>query len=164
MKKLFLSMVFMSIIFCSYSQDYKTAGGFRGGESYGFTLRYFENETTAFEGLLSFREQGMQLHVLKETFMPVFLSHTSHMFLYKGYGAHLGYGSNRDYFNGRYSFFLTNRRPIAGLDAIVGLEYIINKWNMSASLDFKPYAEVGGYRFFKMSLWDCAFTVRYFFR
>jgi hypothetical protein len=147
------------------AQDYTKAIGFRGGESWGFTVSLFSDEKNAAEALLSFRNGGMQLTAMKETFMPVLLNYSTHIFFYKGYGGHLGFVRTNREGKDTYSSDYHRRRsfPLAGIDGVLGLEYRLYKYPLTAGFDFKPFAELGGSRIFRLDLWDFGFIIRYTF-
>ena len=163
MKKIIL-LLFVVYPILVNAQDYNTSVGFRGGESWGFTYRICSNEVNAAEALLSFRVGGMQFTAMKEIFMPVLLKYSDHFFLYTGYGGHLGY-SRWDYKNNYYENKFHGRymkaSPLLGIDGVLGLEYKLFKYPFTAGLEFKPFAEFGGRRFFRLNLWDFGFTVKY---
>jgi hypothetical protein len=165
MKKL-LSLLLFSIPLLSFTQNYSTCAGFRGGESWGFTYRFYNDENNATEALLSFRNGGMQLTAMKEEFSPVLLNYSSHFFLYKGYGGHLGYTrwlhDDYNHFTNEF-WYHTKASPVLGIDGLIGLEYCLFKYPFTCGLEFKPFAEVGGRRFFKLNLWDFALTFKYTF-
>jgi hypothetical protein len=114
--------------------------------------------------LLSFRNNGLKLTVLKENFRPALLRYSSHLFVCYGYGGHLGFQwkNNReehwDYTSGLFS-----AGPVAGLDAYAGLEYRIYKIPFTLGLNFKPYAEFSVTRIFSLSFWDFGISLKYTF-
>lgn len=156
-KYLFL---FLSLILGTHvlAQDNRMTLGFRSGEAWGLTCRIPNNETTATEGMLTFRDRGIQLTLLKENVLPVLLKYSSHFFAYQGFGAHIGYVRNRPW--DEHSHWM-HAGPVAGADFIAGLEYRTFKHPLSFALEYKPYAEFSATRFFKVSLWDFAFIFRY---
>jgi len=165
MKKQLFFLILISP-FLLKAQEYKSSIGFRGGESFGFTYRIFNNVENAAEALLSFRDGGMQLTAMKEIFNPALLKYSDHIFLYQGYGGHLGYSRwhYKDIHDGDYfTRYPVNMFPLLGIDGLIGIEYRIYKYPLTMDIGFKPFAELGGRRFFKLSLWDFGFTVRYTF-
>ena len=166
MKK-YLFIILIVAPFALKAQECNNVIGFRGGESWGFTYRICTDDVNAVEALLSFRDGGMQFTAMKEIFMPVLLKYSDHFFLYKGYGGHLGYSrwnyKNKYYehgFRGRYM----KASPLLGIDGVAGLEYRLFKYPFTAGLEFKPFAEFGGRRFFRLNLWDFGLTVKYNFK
>jgi hypothetical protein len=165
MKK-FVIFLFTVFPLINFAQNYTSCIGIRGGDSWGFTFRIYNDESNATEALLSFRDGGVQFTAMKEVFMPVLLNYSSHFFLYKGYGGHLGYNSwLHDDYNKLNNEFLyhTKAAPVVGIDGLVGLEYRLFKYPVSGGLEYKPFAELGGRRFFKLNLWDFALTFKYTF-
>ena len=161
MKKLLLLFILITPSL-SNAQEYNNVIGFRGGESWGFTYRICNDEVNAEETLLSFRNGGMQFTAMKEMFMPVLLKYSEHFFLYKGYGGHLGYSKWRhdEYINDMH-WYQSKASPLIGIDGVLGLEYRLFRYPFSAGMEFKPFAEFGGHRFFRLNLWDFGFTVKY---
>ena len=166
MKKIILSIL-ISLPIILNAQDFKRSVGFRGGESTGITFRFFSDENNAAEALLSFRDGGIQFTVLKELYMPVLLKYSDHIFLYKGYGGHIGYSqrTHHDFFEGNnVNWYHLKSAPLLGIDGVMGLEYRLFKYPLTGGIDFKPFAEIGGRRFFRLNLWDFAFTLKYTFK
>lgn len=152
------------------SQDYTASAGLRGGYSSGLVFKGFAEEDKALEGLLSWREGGMQFTILLESYRPVFLEYSDHLFLYLGYGAHVGYTRSyhryKDDFTiyGHPTYYYQRRAsPVIGADVIAGLEYRLYRIPLAISLDIKPFAEILGNPFFDLRLGDMAFSVRYTF-
>jgi len=146
------------------AQEYLSAVGLRGGLSSGVTCRFFSNDENAIEALLSFRDCGIQLTAMEEKFMPVFLNYSEHIFLYYGYGGHLGYSKwpDEDYYNSHRYYI--NALPLVGIDGIAGLEYRFYKFPVTTGIDFKPFSELGGRRFFRLNLCDFGITLKYTFK
>jgi len=160
-KYLFLVLLITPLILPA--QEYYNSVGFRGGESWGFTYRICSDEENAAEALLSFRDGGMQLTAMKEIFMPVLLKYSNHFFFYKGYGGHLGYSrwNYKNYYENEFHRRYMKASPLLGIDGVLGLEYQLFKYPFTAGLEFKPFAEFGGRRFFRLNLWDFGLTVKY---
>ncbi|NTW31503.1 MAG: hypothetical protein HGB12_02565 [Bacteroidetes bacterium] len=162
MKKLLLLFILISPLAIN-AQECNKSIGLRGGDSWGFTYRICSDDANAEEALLSFRNGGMQFTVMKEKFMPVLLKYSEHIFLYKGYGGHLGYSKwrHKDYEDNLYWQHHSKASPLIGIDGVIGLEYRLFQYPFSAGIEFKPFIELGGHRFFRLNLWDFGFTVKY---
>ena len=89
---------------------------------------------------------------------------STHIFLYKGYGGHIGYSKGRpdDYENSTH-YYRRPSYPLAGIDGILGLEYRLYKYPFTAGFEFKPFAELGGRRIFRLNLWDFGVVLKYTF-
>lgn len=150
------------------SQDYKSALGIRGGVTNGLFFETFADEENAFRIQLSGRDDGFQLTLLKNRYLPVWLDYSEHLFVFFGYGAHAGYGKyiqRREYYqDGKVYAYYTNRiMPLFGLDANLGLEYRLYRWPFSFSVEYKPYMQFLGEHFFDVNMADFAFSVKYTF-
>ncbi len=159
---LFLVMISQNIS----SQEYLNSVGFRAGGTSGFCCYSSVNDFKALEGIISFRNQGVQLTALIETFFPANININDNLFLYYGYGAHIGYSKKYDdnflsIFEPNKSIFRT--RPVIGVDAIFGIEYRFVSLPLIAAVDTKPYTEFFGFPFFKTKLFDLGISLKYIF-
>lgn len=73
------------------SQDFSQALGLRGGSSSGISYKSYMGNLGTLHGLLSFRNDGIQAHVLIEKYKPVFEEYTNDLFLFTGFGGHVGF-------------------------------------------------------------------------
>ena len=162
MKKLLL---FLFIPFVTNAQVYRGAIGIRGGESAGISVQLFSDENNVVQGLLGFRNSGTQFTVLKEKYMPVLLKYSDHIFLYKGYGGHLGYERWYKWKDGDWPDYNRHMRsaPLAGIDGVIGLEYRLFKFPLKFGLEYKPFAELSLHNIFRLNLWDFGVTIHYSF-
>ena len=147
-----------------HAQNYTRNAGIRGGQTSGFTYRQYMDEANAYEGILSFKQGGLQLTLLKQFVQPYLTEHSDNIYLVWGYGAHLGTHrtSAFEIFSKKYYNF-NSITPISGLDAFAGLEYRIREIPLIISADFKPFFDLVGIRFFSMSVWDFAISLKYNF-
>jgi hypothetical protein len=165
MKKLLL-IPFILISHCLFAQYEGKEVGFRGGLTSGITYRQYLEENLSYEGLLSFRQDGMQFTFLRQTHEKSFTEISENLYLVLGYGAHAGF-----FYASEYKLFLFSKiiypgrkfSPVAGLDGYAGIEYRFNSIPFTVSLDYKPFFEISPYQFFKISIWDMAFGVKYRF-
>jgi hypothetical protein len=146
------------------AQNYTRNAGIRGGQTSGFTYRQYLDESNAYEALLSFKQGGLQLTLLKEFVQPYFNEYSDNIYLIWGYGAHMG--THHTYaweiFSKRY-YDLSAITPLFGIDGYAGLEYRVREIPLIIGADFKPFFELAGARFFSMSVWDFAITIKYNF-
>ncbi len=170
MKALKIGIILILVIIFNKanSQNFTSTIGFRLGGSSGLTYKTFIHENKALEGILSFRNDGMQLTALIETYSPANFQIDENIFFYYGYGAHIGYSKKYEDRNFPIGIFEPNRtifrtRPVIGFNAIVGIEYRFNSLPISASVDTKPYTEFFGFPFFKTKLFDIGLSFRYMF-
>jgi hypothetical protein len=157
-------------IYQAEAQERIKQAGFRFGNTTGFTARFVTEENFALEGILGFRNGGIQLYGLFEARKPLYLNRVDNMFLYFGGGAHFGYvrwneydkyydpyhNYYDDYYDWHYGF-------AAGIDGILGIEYSFESAPISLAVDFKPFLEFYGPFLMKVNFWDFGFHVRYNF-
>jgi hypothetical protein len=167
MKKFLLSMVLTTLIVSLQAQGFSREAGVRGGLTSGFTYRVFLDDYLSYESILSFRQSGMQLTLLRQIHehgSMVELGNNFHV-LY-GFGGHLGF-----FFTDKYRPFGINElyypqkkfSPVFGADANVAVEYRMDSYPLVFGLDYKPFFEFSFHEFFKIRLWDLAFTIKYRF-
>jgi len=163
-------LCFLVVPFMLASQDYTGSAGFRGGYSSGIGFKGFMDEEKALEALVGWRDGGMQFTMLLETYRPVFLGYSEHVFLYLGYGAHVGFTRWYEryqgdvYINGHPTYhYSRHSSPVIGADAIAGLEYRMYRVPLAFGLDIKPFVEFFGESFISLNPMDMGFSVRYTF-
>lgn len=166
----FLPIILLSFSLVAVGQDYTGSAGFRGGYSSGINFKGFVDEYKAIEALVSWRNGGVQFTMLAESYRPILLSYSEHVFLYSGYGAHAGYTrwyerhTGAQTINGHYTYFYQRKAsPVIGADAIIGLEYRMYRVPLAFGLDAKPYIEFFGERFIEFMPVDMAFSLRFTF-
>ncbi|NTV82992.1 MAG: hypothetical protein HGA23_01660, partial [Bacteroidales bacterium] len=93
--KIFLKLFMMSVLALYISQadaqENLKQAGFRFGNTTGFTGRIITEDNFAFEGILGFRNGGVQVYGLFESRKPLYLDRLENMYLYFGAGAHIGF-------------------------------------------------------------------------
>jgi hypothetical protein len=147
------------------AQEYKSAISLRSGVSSGISIQFMRDDVNTIEGGLSFRNNGLQLTVLREYYRPVFLRRSSHIFAYYGFGGHLGFEwRNSNHYWDEYPHKVFSSGPAAGIDGIAGAEYRFSKVPIALGINYKPFAEFSITRFFNLNLWDFGFTCKYSFK
>jgi hypothetical protein len=165
MKHIYLTLLFLVLTVGLNAQDFNQAFGARIGLRSGVVFKRFVNDERALCGLLTFQGGGAQLTALRQFHQPMFLSISSNMFVYYGYGAHIGYtlwGDADMVFNG-VSYSQRKLTAQAGVDANMGIEYHFLKYPASISIDYKPFFELDSRQLFKGSYLDIAVTISYTF-
>jgi hypothetical protein len=166
MKAIYLFTVLLVIVSLpAIPQEYYRAIGIRGGLTSGFTYRQFLDEEIAVEGLLSFKKGGIQLTLLREIHQPGLTEFSDNFLFSYGFGGHIGY-IHSDYhyfFTERYYYPQQRYLPVIGMDAFIGLEYVLRQFPFTFSLDFKPFFELFIPGFFNLNPGDFAFSVRFRF-
>jgi hypothetical protein len=142
MKKIVITCL---IVFClasiSYSQDYKTGIGLRGGFETGLTVKHFIGETSALEGILATRWRGFEITGLYEIQNPAFNAERLDWFF--GFGGHIGFW-NGDYTHDYWGTSGQNY-SVVGIDGILGLEYNFSEVPINIGIDWKPAFNFVGY-------------------
>ena len=146
------------------AQNITRNAGFRGGQTSGFTLRNYFDESNAIEGILSFRKQGLQVTGLKQFIIPKFHEYSENIFMVWGYGAHAGTTYSNSWDFAASSYYGPKRfSPVVGIDGYISLEYRIREFPLVVGIDYKPFFELSATRYFSMSLWDLGFCLSYAF-
>lgn len=156
MKTTILSvLLFFCVSFSSFSQDYQTGIGFRGGLYNGITIKHFMGSNTAFEGLITSRWEGVEFTGLYEIHNQ--FGRIDRLNAYYGVGAHLGF------WNGDNTSWGTpgTQYTAFGIDGILGLEYSFREIPINLSLDWKPEFNFVGYTGFWYD--GGAVSIRYIF-
>jgi hypothetical protein len=170
MKKFILILVTLTLISSSYSQVYEKQVGLRLGVTSGITGKIIKNDRTAIEGMLGFRDGGMQIYGLVESYHPLIKTNTTHWMIYFGGGAHMGYvngySKERRWSNtaGYYYDEIRVAGMVLGLDGVIGTDYTFNKVPITLSLEFKPYFELQDFWNFDVNFWDIGFGIKYSFK
>lgn len=168
MKHIYLLISLLILSYASFAGEPVKAVGIRGGLSSGVEYRVFSGDLTSYKVLLSTRKQGLQLTGMKEFHVPdaFDIQQEEFTFVY-GFGAHVGFESwYRDsYYDDYYHTLYHERRsgPIAGLDALAGIEYNFREIPLVFGIEVKPYFNLFGKNFFQVQPFDFAFTVKYTF-
>lgn len=169
MKSIILSIFILFILITvGHSQDYKHAIGARVGLSSGITYEYNVDQFRGYRGMLSFREGGMQVTGMLQSTRPIYAKFTDKLYYYAGLGAHVGftrYPPKRGFFSNPFRVPSSGGRfaPVIGLDAIIGLEYRLNRAPISFCLDAKPFLELFGQTIFRFAFFDIGFTMKFTF-
>ena len=165
---IFTILLVITICFQVHAQEYRNAIGGRIGLSTGFTYQHQLDDFRGYKGMLSFRDGGIQLTALIESYRPLYLNFTNKMFYYTGMGAHIGYTRyqpQRGFLTNpfRRSYGYGNFAPVIGLDAIIGLEFRLDRAPLAFCLDAKPFFELFGQNIFRLSLFDIGFSMKFTF-
>lgn len=167
MKKILLLLFLGAIFQVTFSQNFNREAGIRAGITSGFTYRMYLDDYLSYESILSFRRSGMQVSLLRQIHEEgSFLDQGNKLHFIYGLGGHLGF-----FFTDRYKSFGYNSlnypqkkfTPVIGIDAYAAMEYRFDSFPIVLGMDYKPFFEFSMYQFFKMRLWDLAFTLKYRF-
>jgi hypothetical protein len=161
---LFLAVFFLTITGVS-AQGFKQAAGIRAGWiNPGIEYRYYTSEMHSLRALLSVRDRGVQLHALSEFYQYDLFPFSYQLVFFYGAGVHFGFQSwDETKFQGSTRFDETRRSLLAGIDGVVGVEYLFYEAPVKVGLEVKPFVDVFGRYGFDVRLLDFALTVKYLF-
>ena len=144
-KQIAIDLIWFLIIFMIFGRvgaqdyDYDVGIGARIGLAYGVNVKYFFRQHptlkqhNALEGIFTTRFNGANAAVLYEYHNGIF--DTEGLSLYIGGGAHIAaWNSEKVYWETDRSGF----NAYLGLDAIIGIEYVLADIPLAVSLDWKP--------------------------
>ena len=116
-------LLFFGFVSSSFTQDmYKQGAGIRGGFLSGVTYKHFLEFAGAIEGVVGFNFKNGRVTTLTGLYEHhFFLNYNTNFFV--GGGLTLGFNSN-------------DFRVVA--EGIVGIEYLVPRFPVSFSLDYKP--------------------------
>jgi len=170
MKKAVLILLILSLTVPAFSQVFEKQVGLRLGVTSGITGKIIKNDRTAIEGILGFRNGGIQLYGLVESYHPLIKTNTQHWMMYFGGGGHLGFVNGYDKvrrWSNSAGYYYEEQRiagMVIGIDGIIGTDYTFNKVPITLSVEFKPFLELQDFRRLKVNFWDFAFGIKYSFK
>lgn len=152
----------------AFSQEQRHVIGARTGLSTGITYEYKVDPFRGYKAMMGFREGGVQFTGMIQSYRPLYLKFTNKLYYYAGLGAHLGFTrfqprhglwANPFRFNYAYGHFA----PVIGLDAILGIEYRLERAPIIFALDAKPFFELFGQNIFRLSPFDIGLSIKFTF-
>lgn len=170
MKKAAIILIFYLFVQNAFSQVYEKQVGIRLGVTSGISGKVIKDDRTAIEGLLGFRDGGIQMNVLLESYHPLIKTNTTHWMMYFGGGGHVGYvdGYNRvRRWSNTSGYYYEEQRisgPVIGIDGVIGTDYTFNKVPITLTIEFKPYLEFQDFQHFQVNFWDFGFGIKYSFK
>lgn len=158
--------ILSALSFACFGQFYPLEVGGVGGVSSGLNFRAYLSEDISYEALLSFRDEGMQVHLLRQEHHEIDMLLSGSLFLVYGYGAHTGF-----YYTDSYKIFFQDVyygqrifTPVVGADGFAGLEFRFEEYPLSIGVNYKPYMEISLKQIFGANFWDFGFTIKYRFK
>jgi|WetSurMetagenome_2_1015567.scaffolds.fasta_scaffold00005_116 hypothetical protein len=142
MKKIFLLFLLVLLLkTASPAQPYKTSAGLRIGFPYGLTVKHFVDRYNAFELIAAANIRGYIVAGLFENEHRI--NNRSGVYLYWGLGVHGGFvdGSKNTFVYMKETYI----GPVAGVDAVVGIDYSLRKIPLNLSFDLIPGVNLAGY-------------------
>lgn len=163
MKRYVIQLILL-LPLATFAQTFKNAVGIRGGYTSGFEYRIYTDDANSYKFLLGTRNDGVQLYAFKEFHQYDLFDFTDRLVLYYGAGAHVGYEQwQKHYIQENTSWYEDRTALIAGVDGLVGVEYLFYDVPISVGVEAKPYFDLFGRKVFDLDLFDVGFTVRYLF-
>lgn len=149
-------------------QEHKHAISGRAGLSSGIAYQIMVDDFRGYKGLMSFRDGGIQITALIESYRPLYLKFTDKMYYYTGMGAHIGFTRwppQRGLYPNPFYTYDGNGHfaPVIGLDGIIGLEFRLSRIPLTFCLDAKPFFELFGQTIFRLSLLDFGLSIKIHF-
>ncbi|HKJ79029.1 MAG TPA: hypothetical protein VKA10_05815 [Prolixibacteraceae bacterium] len=162
-RSLLIVLLFIATISAN-GQAFTQAIGIRGGITSGFEYRRYVDDLNSYKLLLGVRNEGVQLHALKEFHKYDLFDFAYQIVFYYGFGIHGGFES-WEVVEHEFDTRRTRSKSalIAGADVLLGLEYIFDTAPVSAGIEVKPYFDVFGKKDFDLVVYDFAFTIKYLF-
>ncbi|MBL7111322.1 MAG: hypothetical protein ISS19_05210 [Bacteroidales bacterium] len=144
------------------AQEYDSGIGVRAGLNPGITGKIFMARHSVFktmgalEGIVAVRFKGVAVTGLYEFHTEVF--DTKGLYLYFGGGIHVAYWDSEEVF---WETDNSGMQTYAGLDGIIGLEYVVQDFPLTFGMDWKPNLNLIGDNAGIID--DIAVSVRYYF-
>ncbi len=168
MKHILIFLLLLVISGEVFPQGFNNAFGIRAGHSSGLEYRHYFSDEFSVKALAGTRTRhgGVQLHALAEFYEYDLFPFAYQLVFYYGFGGHAGYETRKEEQTGGESTQEVSRSFfLAGIDGVMGVEYLFYKAPLIAGLELKPYFDVyGGDGWIDAVIpWDVAFTVKFLF-
>ncbi|MDD2380619.1 MAG: hypothetical protein WCY58_04635 [Mariniphaga sp.] len=165
MKQVLIIAALVLVAWYSNAQGYKQAAGIRASWiSPGFEYRYYTSDMHSLRGLLALRDRGLQFHALSEFYQYDLFSFSNQILFFYGAGLHGGF-ENWDEVTevGWRKQIETHTSWVAGIDGLIGVEYVFYDAPVKLGLEAKPFMDVFSHDGIRFNLYDFAFTFKYLF-
>ena len=148
-----------------FAQGFTQSLGIRAGwVSPGLEYRYYNNDEHSYRGLITVRNRGIQVHAMTEYHRYDLFPFSYQLVFFYGAGIHVGFESwDEAVVEENRSFSRVQSSFLAGLNGVVGLEYLFYEAPVKIGFEVKPFFDVFGRYGFDVVLPDIAFTVKYLF-
>ena len=123
------------------------------------------NAEIAYNGMLSFRRNGLQVTGLRIVYENSFNRISPDLVFGWGYGGHAGfvYTDHVRFLGERYYFYRQRFCPLLGIDGWISAEYRVPEFPVNVSLNMKPFLELTTPSFVRIVPWDFAISISYVF-
>lgn len=165
MKRCLIIIIFLFSVHMLYAQGYTQSLGIRAAwVSPGIEYRYYNSDTHSYRGILTVRNRGLQIHGLTEFYQYDLFPFSYQLVFFYGAGLHVGFESwDEVVFDNNQRLSSVQSTFLAGLDGVVGLEYLFYEAPVKIGFEVKPFFDVFGRYGFDVVLPDFAFTLKYLF-
>ncbi|MCF8347678.1 MAG: hypothetical protein K9G61_02585 [Bacteroidales bacterium] len=166
-KKVTILIAGLLIGFSAVSQEFSREIGLRTGYASGLSGKVIKDNKVALEGLLGFRQGGLQMVLLVESYHPLIPARAEEWKIYFGGGGHVGwvngYNRVRRWSNSTGYYFEEQRiaGPVVGLDGVFGTEYNFQRAPIVIFAEFKPFIELQSFKKVKVNFWDFGIGIRF---
>lgn len=166
-----LLLIFLSLLMISArvsgQMSTRQAGlrmGYRSGIFYQVSTEA-GNAEVAYNGMLSFRKDGVQFTGLKIVYETSLDGISPDLFLGWGYGGHIGfvYSDHLKFLGEDYYFHGEKFCPLFGIDGWLSAEYRVHEIPLNISLNIKPFVEITLPSFVRLMPGDVAVSISYVF-
>jgi hypothetical protein len=164
MKFVFWFILFVSIGFRSFSQNYTRDAGLRFGKGFFITYRQFYDEERAIEGIAGIARNSFRIGGFREYFKPLAPIRSQNLRMLYGYGVHAGisYTNKYEIFNRTY-YHNWLWSPQFGVDGIIGAEYMASEFPFLISAALQPYFEYSLNNYFSIQPFNFIIVFKYRF-
>lgn len=165
MKRCLLILLFVISYTTLVAQGFNQSVGIRAAwVSPGIEYRYYDTDQHSYRAMLTIRNGGLQVHGLTEFHRYDLFPVSYQLVFFYGAGVHAGFESWDDVsFEGNQRLSTVRNAFLAGVNGVVGLEYLFYEAPIKVGLEAKPFIDVFGRYGFDVILPDIAFTVKYLF-
>lgn len=170
MKRLLLAVLIALLLFPAIlsGQIATRQAGLRFGYTSGIFYQVSSdqgNAEIAYNGMLSFRKNGVQFTGLKIIYTTSIGDISPDLYFGWGYGGHIGfvYADHLKFMGDNYYFRGDRFCPLVGVDGWLGAEYRVHDIPLNISLNIKPFIEITMPSFVRVMPGDVALSVSYIF-
>lgn len=161
---LIIALILISVHQLS-AQGYSQSVGIRAAWiSPGIEYRYYSSDIHSLRGILTVRNRGLQITGLTEFYQYDLFPFSYQLVFFYGAGVHAGFESwdEIDFVNNQ-RLSTVRSSFLAGIDGVVGLEYLFYEAPVKVGFEVKPFIDVFGRYGFDVIIPDFAFTLKYLF-
>lgn len=169
MKKIIIILILFAGIGGLQAQEFERQLGIRLGYTSGISGKVIKDNRVAIEGILGFRQGGMQMYALVQSYKQLIKNSNVNWRMYFGGGGHLGFVNGSDRvrrWSSSYGYYWEEiwvSGMVFGLDGVFGTDYSFPTVPVVLSVEFKPFFEVQSFQRVNVNFYDFAFGIKYKF-